>query len=93
MNYQPQIILDGKPVEKITAFLFQNGGNDDPKKIISNADKSFQGSIVLGMGFALVSWIIRGGSEDKNRTALCKGFKNRKSRARKIRDTNLNSVN
>ena len=55
MNYQPQVILDGKPVEKITAFLFPKGGNDDPKKLIANADKSFQGSIVLGMGFALVS--------------------------------------
>ena len=51
MNYQPQIILDGKPVEKITAFLFPNGGNDDPKQLIANAGKSFVGSYVLGMGF------------------------------------------
>jgi hypothetical protein len=45
------IILDGKPVEKITAFLFHAGGNNDPQKLIANEDKSFQGSIVLGMGF------------------------------------------
>jgi hypothetical protein len=45
------IILDGKPVEKITAFLFHAGGNNDPQRLISNQDKSFQGSIVLGMGF------------------------------------------
>ncbi len=45
------ILLDGRPVEKITAFLFPNGGNDDPKKLRANEDKSFQGSIVLGMGF------------------------------------------
>jgi hypothetical protein len=45
------IILDGKPVEKITAFLFPKGGNDDPHVLLANADKSFQGSIVLGMGF------------------------------------------
>jgi hypothetical protein len=45
------IILDGKPVEKITAFLFHAGGNNDPEKLIANKDKSFQGSIVLGMGF------------------------------------------
>jgi hypothetical protein len=38
-------------VEKITAFLFPNGGNDDPKKLKANENKSFQGSIVLGMGF------------------------------------------
>jgi len=45
------ILLDGRPVEKITAFLFPNGGNDDPKPLQVNAGKSFQGSIVLGMGF------------------------------------------
>jgi hypothetical protein len=45
------ILLDGKPVEKITAFLFPKGSNDDPHVLIANADKSFIGSIVLGMGF------------------------------------------
>ena len=43
--------LDGRIVNKITAFLFPKGGNDDPKRLIANANKSFQGSIVLGMGF------------------------------------------
>ena len=51
MNYQPKILLDGKPVEKITAFLFPKGGNENPKTLLANAGKSFQGSIVLGMGF------------------------------------------
>jgi hypothetical protein len=51
MTYKPPIILDGKPVEKITAFLFDKGGNDDPAVLLANANKSFQGSIVLGMGF------------------------------------------
>ncbi len=45
------ILLDGRPVEKITAFLFPNGGNDDPQKLRANEDKSFIGSYVLGMGF------------------------------------------
>ena len=45
------IILDGKPVEKITAFLFHAGGNNDPQKLIANQGKSFIGSYVLGMGF------------------------------------------
>ncbi|AFY92463.1 type IIL restriction-modification enzyme MmeI [Chamaesiphon minutus] len=45
------IILDGKPVEKITAFLFHAGGNNDPEKMIDNEGKSFIGSTVLGMGF------------------------------------------
>jgi hypothetical protein len=57
--YEP-IILDGKPVEKITAFLFHKGGNDDPKKLKANENKSFQGSIVLGMGFTF---------DDSNETA------------------------
>ena len=43
--------LDGRRVEKITAYLFHAGGHDDPKPLKANAGKSFQGSIVLGMGF------------------------------------------
>jgi hypothetical protein len=38
-------------VEQITAFLFDQGGHEDPKPLKANAGKSFQGSIVLGMGF------------------------------------------
>ena len=44
-------LLEKRPVERITAFLFANGGHDDPKQLAANAGKSFQGSIVLGMGF------------------------------------------
>ena len=43
--------LDGRLVPQITAFLFNKGGHDDPKQLMANAGKSFQGSIVLGMGF------------------------------------------
>ncbi|HEY7326592.1 MAG TPA: DNA methyltransferase [Gemmataceae bacterium] len=43
--------LDGKSVERITAYLFHTGGHDDPAPLAVNAGKSFQGSIVLGMGF------------------------------------------
>jgi hypothetical protein len=44
-------VLDGRAVEEITAFLFHEGGHDDPLPLRANAGKSFQGSIVLGMGF------------------------------------------
>ena len=44
-------LLDGAPVERITAFLFHRGGHGDPARLAANAGKSFQGSIVLGMGF------------------------------------------
>ena len=43
--------LDGHEVETISAFLFHSGGHDDPERLKPNAGKSFQGSIVLGMGF------------------------------------------
>jgi len=44
-------LLEKRPVPQITAFLFANGGHEDPKQLAANAGKSFQGSIVLGMGF------------------------------------------
>ena len=44
-------VLDGRPVELITAFLFHSGSHDDPANLHVNAGKSFQGTIVLGMGF------------------------------------------
>jgi hypothetical protein len=47
----PPYFLDGKPVPTITAFLFSNGGNDDPYRLATNDAKSFQGSIALGVGF------------------------------------------
>ena len=44
-------VLDGAKVENITAFLFHRGGHDDPVRLKANSGNSFQGSIVLGMGF------------------------------------------
>ena len=43
--------LDGRTVGDITAFLFHSGGHDDPTRLEDNAHQSFQGNIVLGMGF------------------------------------------
>jgi hypothetical protein len=44
-------MLDGHPVDTITAYLFHAGSNEDPAHLAANARKSFQGSVVLGMGF------------------------------------------
>ena len=44
-------LLDGRPVDEITAFLFHTGGHESPATLRANAERSFQGSIVLGMGF------------------------------------------
>jgi hypothetical protein len=43
--------LDGKDVPLITAYLFHAGGHDNPAALRANANKSFIGSYVLGMGF------------------------------------------
>ena len=43
--------LDREAANNISAFLFSQGGNDDPVRLSANAGKSYQGSIVLGMGF------------------------------------------
>ena len=50
-TYQGPCVLDGKNVEKITAFLFHDGGHDDPERLQANEGKSFVGNYVLGMGF------------------------------------------
>jgi hypothetical protein len=49
--YQGQRQLDGMPVDHISAYLFHAGGDEDPVRLAANAGKSFQGSIVLGIGF------------------------------------------
>ena len=43
--------LDGRAVERITAYLFHAGGSEDPEKLVATEGKSFIGSYVLGMGF------------------------------------------
>ncbi|HEY9695842.1 MAG TPA: DNA methyltransferase [Trichocoleus sp.] len=49
--YKEAKFLDGKEVPLISAFLFPKGGNNNPNTLLSNADRSFIGSYVLGMGF------------------------------------------
>jgi hypothetical protein len=43
--------LDGHAVDRITAYLFHAGSSEDPERLVANEGKSFQGSILLGMGF------------------------------------------
>lgn len=50
-SYPGAKLLDKRKVDAITAFLFHRGSHDDPARLAANAGKSFQGSIVLGMGF------------------------------------------
>lgn len=46
-------VLDNKSVGQITAYLDDSEAVGNPYPLLQNADKSFQGSIVLGMGFVL----------------------------------------
>lgn len=43
--------LDGKPVQRITAFLSSSGPDEEPEPLTENADKSFRGCDVFGIGF------------------------------------------
>jgi hypothetical protein len=43
--------LEGKPVERITAFLFPTGPDDDPATLTANANTSYTGIYILGQGF------------------------------------------
>lgn len=47
----PPFQLDGRSVDKITAYLFHSGGHEDPASLIANTRKSFNGTCILGMGF------------------------------------------
>jgi hypothetical protein len=44
-------VLDGRPVPKITPFLFPIGGESSPTRLSKNADQCFIGNNLLGMGF------------------------------------------
>lgn len=46
-----KLILDDRPVSKITAYLFHAGSNENPSGLIGNKAKSFQGCVVVGNGF------------------------------------------
>ncbi len=50
-DYQGAKLLDRRKVDLISAFLFKSGGNKNPAVLLANTNKSFIGSIVLGMGF------------------------------------------
>jgi len=43
--------LDGHLVERITAYLFHQGGSEDPAKLAANTGLAFVGNYVLGDGF------------------------------------------
>jgi hypothetical protein len=49
--FQGQKRIDAQTVDRITAFLFHRGGDDNPTRLSANTKKSFNGTKVYGMGF------------------------------------------
>jgi len=47
----PPFLLDGRKVNLITAFLFHRDGHDSPSTLLKSQGKSFQGSVIRGVGF------------------------------------------
>ena len=43
--------LDGNATDKITAYLFHDGGNENPASLAANHRRCLQGPIALGAGF------------------------------------------
>ena len=53
-QWNGQRVLGGEIVETITSYLDDGtGGEGEPIRLLENSDLSYQGSIVLGMGFVL----------------------------------------
>jgi hypothetical protein len=53
--WQGKKLLDGKPVPYISTYFDDQLSIGNPYPLAANADKSFQGSIVLGQGFVLTT--------------------------------------
>jgi hypothetical protein len=47
----PPVTIDGRNVERISAFLVNGANDDSPMPLAANEGGAFQGSIILGMGF------------------------------------------
>jgi hypothetical protein len=43
--------LDGRRIDRITAFLHHSGPNDEPRRLLANSGRSFRGCDVFGIGF------------------------------------------
>lgn len=52
-GFRPPLILDQKLVQHISSLLDSREVVGDPKQLMANKNQSFQGSVVVGMGFIL----------------------------------------
>ncbi len=47
----PRPVLDGQPARRISAYLVDGNLDASPERLAANSGKSFQGAILLGLGF------------------------------------------
>lgn len=50
-THSRRALLDDRPTDRISAFLFHGGGDDDPSRLTANKNRSFIGCFLRGMGF------------------------------------------
>jgi N-6 DNA Methylase len=62
-------VLDGRPARRISAYLVEGDLDDAPQRLLANARRAFQGSIVLGSGFTFDDWAAAKG-EAENLAAM-----------------------
>jgi hypothetical protein len=64
-------ILDGRGVNRISAYLVEGNLDDSPERLVSNSGIAFQGSLLLGLGFTFDDDTARRGAsaslDDMNR--------------------------
>jgi len=71
-------ILDGKPVDEITAYLFHEGPDEDPEVLMQNAGKCFVGVQVHGYGLTFDDDLVdKGANSLADRDTLLSETKNK----------------
>lgn len=85
--------LDGREVDSISAYLSVGSTHEDPARLTENENQSFQGSIVLGMGFTFDDTDKKGvaSSLEEMRTLIKENPKNQKAIFPYIGGEELNS--
>ncbi|ODG99944.1 N-6 DNA methylase [Nostoc sp. KVJ20] len=75
-DYQGIKLLERRKVDLISAFLFNSGTNENPIVLSENANKSFQGSTILGMGFTFDDTNLEATSIAEMQCLIDNNFKN-----------------
>lgn len=69
-------VLDGRRVDRISAFLFHTGGDEDPKTLRENDSLAYQGVVVAGAGFLFEDGNTEASSLDDMRQVISQDERN-----------------